>query len=139
MDGAFTGRAHPALNAVIRGREAAFAPTLKAIDLCKQAGMLVKVGTVVTRPTLDTAAFFELGDLLENRGADVWKLMHFYPRELAARPRRMRTRWPLSPASSVPCWERSVEDSPAARWLSPVMTWRHSRIPRRSLSNRPAM
>ena len=71
----------PALNAIIRGREAAFASTLKAIDLCKQAGISVKIGTVVTRLTLDTAAFFELGDLLEKRGVDVWKLMHFYPRE----------------------------------------------------------
>ena len=71
----------PALNAVIRGRESAFAPALKAIGLCKQAGISVKVGTVVTRPTLDTAAFFKLGDLLEEHGADVWKLMHFYPRQ----------------------------------------------------------
>jgi len=71
----------PALNAVIRGRESAFASTLKAIDLCKQAEISVKVGTVVTRLTLDTAAFFELGDLLEKRGTDVWKLMHFYPRQ----------------------------------------------------------
>ena len=71
----------PALNAVIRGREAAFTSTLTAIDLCKQAGISVKVGTVVTRLTLDRVAFFELGDLLEKRGVDVWKLMHFYPRE----------------------------------------------------------
>ena len=71
----------PALNAVIRGREAAFASTLKAIGLCKQAGISVKVGTVVTRLSLGRAAFFELGDLLEKRGVDVWKLMHFYPRE----------------------------------------------------------
>lgn len=71
----------PALNAVIRGRGSAFTSTLKAISLCKQAGISVKVGTVVTRLTLDTAAFFELGDLLEKHGADVWKLMHFYPRQ----------------------------------------------------------
>ena len=71
----------PALNAVIRGREAAFVSTLKAIDLCKRAGISVKVGTVVTRLTLDRVAFFALGDLLEKRGVDVWKLMHFYPRE----------------------------------------------------------
>lgn len=71
----------PALNAVIRGRESAFASTLKAIGLCRQAGISVKVGTVVTRLTLDTAAFFELGDLLEKHGVDVWKLMHFYPRQ----------------------------------------------------------
>ena len=36
---------------------------------------------MVTRLTLDRVAFFELGDLLEKRGVDVWKLMHFYPRE----------------------------------------------------------
>jgi MoaA/NifB/PqqE/SkfB family radical SAM enzyme len=72
---------NPALNAVIRGRASAFASTLKAVDLCKQAGISVKVGTVVTRLSLDRAAFFELGDLLEKRGVDVWKLMHFYPRE----------------------------------------------------------
>ena len=71
----------PRLNALIRGRESAFSSTLKAVDLCKQAGISVKVGTVVTRISLETAAFFELGDLLESRGADVWKLMHFYPRE----------------------------------------------------------
>ena len=58
----------PALNAVIRGREAAFVSTLKAIDLCKQAGMFVKVGTVVTRLTLDTAAFFELGEAIPAAG-----------------------------------------------------------------------
>lgn len=71
----------PALNAVIRGRESAFASTLKAIDVCKLAGIFVKVGTVVTRLNLDKAALFQLGDLLEKRGADVWKLMQFYPRE----------------------------------------------------------
>jgi MoaA/NifB/PqqE/SkfB family radical SAM enzyme len=71
----------PALNAIIRGRESAFGSTLKAIDTCKQAGISVKVGTVVTRLTLDRTAFFDLGDLLQGIGVDVWKLMHFYPRE----------------------------------------------------------
>jgi MoaA/NifB/PqqE/SkfB family radical SAM enzyme len=70
-----------ALNAIIRGRESAFGSTLKAIGTCKEAGISVKVGTVVTRLTLDRTAFFDLGDLLQGLGVDVWKLMHFYPRE----------------------------------------------------------
>jgi len=72
----------PSLNALIRGRESAYTSAVKAIDICKAAGISVKVGTVVTRLNLSEAAFFELGDLLEARGVDVWKLMHFYPREV---------------------------------------------------------
>lgn len=71
----------PALNALIRGRESAFAPALRAVGFCTAAGIAVKVGTVVTRITLDRDRFFELGDLLERRGVAVWKLMHFYARE----------------------------------------------------------
>lgn len=70
----------PALNALIRGRESAFTSTLKAIGVCRAAGISVKVGTVVTRLNLERGSFFELGDLLLERGVDVWKLMHFYPR-----------------------------------------------------------
>jgi MoaA/NifB/PqqE/SkfB family radical SAM enzyme len=68
-------------NALIRGRESAFASTLRAIGVCMDAGISVKVGTVVARVSLDRVRFFELGDLLERQGVAVWKLMHFYPRQ----------------------------------------------------------
>lgn len=70
----------PALNAVIRGRDSAYGTALRAIAACREAGISVKVGTVVTRPTLDHDAFFELGALLAGMDVQVWKLMHFFPR-----------------------------------------------------------
>jgi len=88
----------PALNSLIRGRDSAFASTLRAIGLCRDAGICVKVGTVVTRVSLDTARFFELGDLLEARGVDVWKLMHFYPRAAGRASARNAAALSIGPA-----------------------------------------
>jgi len=88
----------PASNALIRGRESAFPSTLKAIGACRRAGIFVKVGTVVTRISLDTARFFELGDLLEQQGVAVWKLMHFFPREMGRASARNAAALSIEPA-----------------------------------------
>lgn len=67
-------------NNIIRKVDKSFSKVVEVIPLLKEAGLLVKVGTVVTELNSDLNKIIQLGELLKKLNVDNWKLIQFFPR-----------------------------------------------------------
>ncbi|WP_276978730.1 radical SAM protein [Flavobacterium filum] len=67
-------------NNIIRKVDKSFSKVVDVIPFLKEAGLLVKVGTVVTELNSDLNKIIQLGELLKNLNVDNWKLIQFFPR-----------------------------------------------------------
>lgn len=67
-------------NNVIRKVDKSFSKVVEVIPLLKEAGLFVKVGTVVTELNSDLNKIVQLGELLNKLRVDNWKLIQFFPR-----------------------------------------------------------